>query len=196
MKRALLLLSLTAVSACGAAEPTCKASYKDLAPDPAKVCTTAIDRDKDVCFAQPQICPSESPVNFCFQKVGLEYPPGSFLLTNYGEDPLVISKIEVLGDQRCSFGLQIDPPVGTPVKRGEAAVVQLAYDPKDEGADQVRLRITSNAENLPQLVLFACGTGIPATGDTDQACGPGAGENGADGFLCAGNDSEEQVKCE
>lgn len=180
--------ALLSLCACGEDLPPCHASFSDVGEARAP-CDAEIDREAGGCFAKAQICPNKQPVNFCDQRREVSYPPNSILLKNNGQQPLVVSSIELLGDVRCSFDYLVDPPVGSAIAPGKAMAIQATYLARDEGQDRVAFRITSNAENFPEMIVELCGRTIANDGEPG-ACGP------PDGFQCGAPASNDVVTCE
>lgn len=106
-----------------------------------------------------QICPSASMRVAPAATAGGAGVPLSFLLVNGSRSAtLTISKIEITGDTRCSFEFdkQRDLERET-LEPGKSAALRVIYKPTYTGQDHAHLRVHSNAENFPTLILPVCG---------------------------------------
>lgn len=161
LARALLLLLLLPAPGCSDAGADLPANM----PDAPCRCNEEMDPNSAACkvmYKHPQICPDLSPVRFCGRDVGNRVVT-DVIISNRGLAGLRIDSVQLLGDENCAF----DPPQfslkagGVIPYRGREAV-QLVYRPQKVAADQVVLRIESNAENFRQLNIAVCGQGLMA----------------------------------
>ena len=129
-----------------------------------------------VIYRNAQICPDQSPAPLCSRYINATttYP---VLLLNRGQSGLVLSDVSIVGDDNCAFAPpQLSPPLGTIIPSGKNVFIQISYRPTKILPDYVELRIKSNAENYPTLVIPICGQGtsvnMPPTqdGGTCLAC--------------------------
>ncbi|MBI4815073.1 MAG: hypothetical protein HY791_02370 [Deltaproteobacteria bacterium] len=148
-------------SACSE-EKVCNATLSGATPETPCVATSSTTpAEERVCWDKPQICPDLSPVRFCNRLAAAERPASiGLLLSNRGAAPMKIQKVEVLGNERCSFNVRAEPAVGASVNPDDALVVQVQYNPATPGADHVALKVTTDSENFPTLVLPMCGRGV------------------------------------
>jgi hypothetical protein len=112
--------------------------------------------------ARPQICP-DMDVQTIRHDISTGARVMHVLLTNCstGNQDLRIDKVEVYGDDRCSFSnvtaSDISPKLVAP---GEAAAVRITYDPGATGEDHAVLTVHSNAQNSARLPLRLCALAI------------------------------------
>jgi hypothetical protein len=128
-------------------------------------CQQQMENYKQYDCKEPQICfdrTVDRALNFVIAK---EAPESSlsFILTNCstGNQKLVISSVEVLGNQSCHFKFDITTDVQKQeVSPGDQTLIQVRYLPTKPSEDHVVLKVSSNAQNFPELRLFACGFGV------------------------------------
>jgi hypothetical protein len=153
---AVLALGSFATSGCG---PKCEP------PTGIDICTSP---DPSCIPEGAQICPRLNPIPFCDRVVG-DGPatspfPGAYeydlIIDNYGADPLTITDIRVVGDDRCALKGLTWAPMGEPIPSLGSVTVQMFYDPPDAGDDSLFIEIDSNAENFALFPVNICGTGI------------------------------------
>jgi hypothetical protein len=130
-----------------------------------------------------QICPNIGQRRVSSTEAGGAGEAQIFQLTNGSRtETLKISKVSITGDPRCSFEYveKRDLERSTLVP-GESAVLRVLYKPAAIGVDHAHLRVSSNAENFPTLILPICGR-------ADRGAAPDAGPFGLDGgvygFAC------------
>lgn len=152
----------------------CEDSGKPLpSGDPGAPCVCAMgelgsDSACTAIYRNAQICPDQSPAQLCtrFINATTTYP---VLVVNRGQSGLVISDVSLVGDDNCAFAPpQVSPPLGTIIPSGKNVFIQIAYRPTKAVSDFVELRIKSNAENFPSLVIPICGQGTPANMPPNQ----------------------------
>ena len=156
--------------------------------------------------ASPELVVAPLEVNMCFKELGSSHEWQGLQLRNAGDAELVITNIEVRGDESCAFRCYREPiagedPTGTyPCPQEEEAdpgfvmtlppydihFVRLVYTPSEvDVTDRAMLVITSNsAEHVAEgaelgtVEVPVCGTGIePGSFDPPDA-GPDAGVDG------------------
>ena len=117
--------------------------------------------EETTCFDAPEICPSLSPIRFCARYVQTDNV-FNVLLLNKGERPLTINSIKVRGDTRCAFkNPQFSPEIGEKaIEPNDAMVVRFRYNPPAAGEDHIAIEMTSDADNLPSLLIPVCGKGV------------------------------------
>ncbi len=112
--------------------------------------------------SEPQIC-ADQPGGIYDQtsiSVAQAARGVNFLITNCstGNEKLVISKVIITGDDRCSFtepeieAKEIDP--------GGSIAIRSTYKPTSVGEDHAAFVITTNAGNFPEFILPICGRGV------------------------------------
>ncbi len=94
-----------------------------------------------------------------------EPEPFDLSIYNTGEETLKIEKLEVRGDQYCSF--TISQPDLTELGENDVAFIRGWYDPERVASDQIAIEITSNAVNLPLFIIPICGLGKTPEDTTD-----------------------------
>jgi len=113
-----------------------------------------------ICSDQPGEVYDQTPVSAGTAARGV-----NFLITNCstGNEKLVISKVVITGDDRCSF---TEPEIeAKEVAPGSSIAVRSTYKPASVGEDHAALVIYTNASNYPQFILPICGRGVePQTG--------------------------------
>ena len=68
---------------------------------------------------------------------------------------------------------------------GESAALRVIYKPASIGVDHAHLRVSSNAENFPTLILPICGRADRgAAPDAGPDAGPLGLDGGVSGFTC------------
>lgn len=148
-------------------------------------CTDQMLEYKDYACNEPQVCPDQGSYRLpiYYHDVNYQGDTMSFALTNCstGNEPLTISKIVLAGDSRCSMIFDKTKDVESlVVEPGEATIIRVLYKPSDLGEDHAALRITSNAENFPELVLPMCARAVPKFAPGHDSGMPGMGDGGAD----------------
>jgi hypothetical protein len=136
----------------------------------------------------PQVCPDVGPgaeaQSFLYDLTSESAARVvSVLLTNCstGNQDLVIDRVEIFGDARCSFTEVSDADIGKKVVApGETTAIRTSYRPLTVGEDHAELRVYSNADNFPELRLLICGIAVdgasaaPDAGSLDAALGDAA----------------------
>lgn len=142
--------------------------------------------------AQPQICPDiGSPTAWTYGIVANCKDTGTcpgpsqinLNLTNCstGKQALVIEKVAIYGDERCSFQeAEIEKKEVAP---GEIVALKTDWLPTNVGEDHAQFRIQSNAQNFKPLVVAFCGQAVLASGgganrDAGSARDGGAARDG------------------
>jgi hypothetical protein len=144
---------------------SCKGLQDPTDPD-LQDCQQQMENAKQYDCKEPQICfdrTVERALNFIIAKEAPEYSL-SFILSNCstGNQKLVISSVEVLGNQSCHFSFDITKDLQKQeVSPGDQTLIQVRYLPTKPSQDHLVLKVTSNAQNFPELRLFACGFGVP-----------------------------------
>jgi hypothetical protein len=129
----------------------------------------------DYDCAEPQICPDHGAHQIPFYILAPSTAPEelTFTLTNCstGGKPLVIEKVEITGDPRChfTFNPETDIQPSLEIKPGETGFIRAVYDPQALGEDHGQIRIYSNAQNFPLLVLPICAWANPEPAGTGDA---------------------------
>ena len=118
----------------------------------------------------PEIGIDISPVNVGIRSTDPDLPPLHFdlQLYNRGEEVLVISSLEVRGDENCAFAFE--GPDRSELGYGESAFIRGWYQPMVAAEDHIALYITSNSHVDPVLVVPVCGKGVPP--GTEEATDP------------------------
>jgi len=130
------------------------------------ICEQIADYKRFACTA-PQICPDVGGKDAQFVRTRAGASTGvevSFLLTNCstGASDLHLSGVTVYGDERCSFSDVTDADIAEKtVPPGGTTVIRTVYKPLSAGADYAELRVTSDAQNFPELRLTICGAASP-----------------------------------
>jgi hypothetical protein len=187
---------LGVVSASG---KTCS-EIKDPLDEDLSDCQDQMENFMDYDCAEPQICPDHGAHQMPYHVLKPSGPGEtlSFALTNCttGNDKLILDKVELTGDERCSFVFNKTTDVQDyEIPAGETRAIQLVYKPKSLGEDHVHLRITANAQNFPDLVLPICGRANPDTSGTDAgvSAADGGSENGT--FPCKDDPNPKVYPC-
>ncbi|MBK8482498.1 MAG: hypothetical protein IPL40_15260 [Proteobacteria bacterium] len=150
--------------------------------------------------AQPQICPDiGNPTAWTYGVIPNCKDTGNcpgpsqinLNLTNCstGKQTLVIEKVQIYGDERCSFQeAAIEKKELAP---GEIIAIKTDWAPASVGEDHAQFRIHSNAQNFKPLVVAFCGQAVlarsgSAAGDAGVATDGGAtrADARATGLLC------------
>ncbi|MBI2374613.1 MAG: hypothetical protein HYV07_11515 [Deltaproteobacteria bacterium] len=155
------ILATALLFAACSEEKVCHQTLSGAPETPCVATSSTTPAEERECWQKPQICPDLSPVRFCSRVINAVRPASAgILLSNRGETPMSIKKVEVLGNARCAFKVKNAPAAGASVKPQDALVLQVQYAPTETGADHVALRITTDSENFPTLVIGACGRGV------------------------------------
>lgn len=111
--------------------------------------------------SRAQICPDVAQTKTVRNMAEIERGVAfSFVLTNCstGSEPLRITKVQVTGDERCSFVFDTSRDLETQeIPPGKTAVLRITYRAKEPGEDHAHLRVFSNAYNFDPLILPVCG---------------------------------------
>ncbi len=118
----------------------------------------------------PEIGIDISPVNVGIRSTDPDLPPLHFdlQLFNRGEEVLVISGLEVHGDENCAFSFE--GPDRSQLGYGESAFIRGWYQPTVVAEDHIALYITSNSVVNPVLVVPVWGKWVPP--GTEEASEP------------------------
>ena len=110
----------------------------------------------------PKIWIDLSPVNLGIHEIDPDAGPYDFnlMLSNRGEEKLVIQSVVYRGDQNCS--LTFEGPDLWELGEEEAAFIQGHYLPTVPGEDQVAMTVYSNSKSNAELVVPICGKAVPA----------------------------------
>jgi hypothetical protein len=170
--RYVVFLGASAAAASLLAIPSCNNGQKCLATvvggsvDPC-VPTSTSSKLAPPCFDAPEACPDLSPVRFCAREAGSDNVVNLKVL-NRGNKPLTVNSVKVRGDTRCAFKMpQYSPALGTAVEGGDSLIFQFQYDPPSPGDDHIAIEVTTNADNLPLIVIPVCGHGVPPVQNLD-----------------------------
>lgn len=141
-------------------------------------------------FELPQIVPQSTVLCLSYEetRVGRSYPY-TLQLANAGRDQLVIERATIEGAEerdraRGAFaGLTDEAPAplavrtedgidcanGSPcrIQTGGTALARFTYTPPSPGWDAGFIRVSSNAQNFPNLRVFVLALGLPADGPSD-----------------------------
>lgn len=135
------------------------------------VCLQIAEHKRFACN-RPQICPDVGGKDAQFVRRVLgsssKVQTVTFLVSNCstGDEDLIISRVKVYGDERCSFTDVTDNDIGAKtVRPGETTAIRTSYDPASVGEDHAELRVYSNAQNFPELRLPLCGAAVAAAPD-------------------------------
>jgi hypothetical protein len=159
------LIVLAALFCACSGDKECVGSFKEVGGPDAPCRTTRSSTVTDqACFEKPQICPDLSPIRFC-SRLGGSSTPINVLLDNRGETPMKVTSVKVLGDTRCAFSApMVRPELSDSVEPGTSMVMRFHYNPPAAaGEDHAAIEITSDAENLPKLVIQVCGRSVTST---------------------------------
>jgi hypothetical protein len=83
----------------------------------------------------------------------------SFILINCstGEQRLVIDSVQITGDSRCYYHFDPDQDLERRVlEPGGSTFLTVRYEPEALGEDHAQIRIHSNAQNFPTLIIPIC----------------------------------------
>ena len=130
-----------------------------------------------IMFDRPQILPNSNILCLSY----LELVSGvrtthSVLLTNRGREPLLIENARIENDLRGAFSIDrirtadgVDCTENTPCELAstEDAFLRFFYEPTSPGWDATDIRVTSNAQNFPNLRIYVLARARP----TDLASG-------------------------
>lgn len=150
--------------------------------------------------AEPQLCPDHGAHQMPYYVLDPNGPGEtlSFALTNCttGNDKLIINTVELTGDERCSFIFNKSTDVeALEIPAGETRSIQAVYKPKALGEDHVHLRITTNAQNFPDLVLPICGRANPESSGTDAGVSSDDGGPASGTFPCKDDPDPKVHSC-
>jgi hypothetical protein len=138
-----------------------------------KDCSDQIEHFDEYDCSKPQICtPDASFVTNVYRLVaGYQGESIPFAINNCstGNQQLTITKVELMGDARCSFTFKdssdyvekkIVEPGGPSV---DASTIRTIFKPDKLGEDHAAFKITSNAQNYPTYVIPICYKVTPKT---------------------------------
>jgi hypothetical protein len=167
-------------------------------------CQAQLENAKDYNCTKPQLCvdrTTERALNFIISPFAPSFGL-SFVISNCstGTQDLVISKVDVLGDDRCHFTFDFAKDVlKSKVAPGDQTLIQNRYLPKKPGEDHAVLVVHSNANNFPVLRLLTCGLGVAQHAPGQDAGSPvfvdlgAVNEAGFIGMAC--KDSTTKAPC-
>jgi hypothetical protein len=144
-------------------------TIKQLDAGTLKNCNSQIEAFDDYNCTKPQICPDQGSFrNIYFLDPTWQGDTINFAISNcsVGSEKLTISKVELLGDSRCSFEFDESVNVTSKVVESggpeqESSLIQVLFKPTKLGQDHAALKITTNAQNYPTLILPICFKVIP-----------------------------------
>ena len=186
---------------------SCYKAASDPSSEAAKACRDQFENYKGYSCSEPQIC-ADVGLRLVPEFVLDPKAPGepiSFTLTNCstGNSKITISKILLVGDDRCSFVVRKDNQATGDVAiedkvidPGKYVSIQTVYWPLTEGEDHAAIHVFSNAKNFSPLVIPVCGRAVVKNA-MSQDSGPSSGSDGgtAKGFQCKEVGSKVNTTC-
>ena len=164
---------------------SCREAGEDITSAAWKDCQNQWENYKNYDCAKPQICSDLTHVVLYHpidEKAPRENVP--FIITNCsaGQEKLIIQKIELFGNSRCSFS---EPELGeaesgqlaNEIMPGKYVALRTTYNPKTPGEDHIMIRITSNAANYNPFSISICGQ-AKTKAEVDAANPGAAAEDG------------------
>lgn len=132
-------------------------------------CTEQIEKFDDYNCTKPQICPDQGSFrNAYWLDPSWQGDTINFAISNcsVGGEQLTISKVELMGDSRCSFTFDEKVHVSSTVVAAggpeqESSLIQVVFKPTKLGEDHAALKLTTNAQNFPTLILPICFKVVP-----------------------------------
>jgi len=116
-----------------------------------------------MALAVPAVTISPTSLSFGDQSIGVTSSPLTLTLTNTGNTPLNIFKIQVLGTNRTDFSQTNNCPVSpVTLAAGASCTINVTFTPTVAGARSATVSVPDNASNSPQTVALS-GTGVSAT---------------------------------
>ncbi len=109
--------------------------------------------------APARIDPSLAAVEFGARRIALPGEPIELVLTNRGERPLKVRRLEVVGEAAELFQVAAEACTERRVAAGDSCRLALDYLPRESGDHRAALRIVASAVNAP-LELSLTGSGI------------------------------------
>ncbi|MCL2065621.1 MAG: M6 family metalloprotease domain-containing protein [Candidatus Cloacimonetes bacterium] len=101
-----------------------------------------------------------SPASFDFGElqVGQSSQPHTFIISNLGGSPLIISSIEKSGDNPSDFFIELDfTTFPWPIDSGDNIALKITFTPRSQGERNASIFIGHNAQNSPFEVLLSGG---------------------------------------
>ncbi len=102
---------------------------------------------------------SAGELDFGARRIAAASEPLELRLSNGGERPLRVRRLEVLGEAAGLFGVAAEACTGRRIAAGDACRLAIDYRPRESGTHEAVLRVVARAANSP-LELPLRGTGI------------------------------------
>ena len=125
-------------------------------------------------LVDPTISISPTSHDFGNYLIGEMSPPHTLMISNAGEEALVIATVLVIGDDYADFVMNVDDCSGRALSQNQTCSLEITFSPLSAGIKQASISIPSNDANTPFLEVPLSGTAAePPTFTITASAEPG-----------------------